>query len=157
MEVSNDLETIRKCHRNFIASTCAQRRSYWLLDNEDSTVLVHYLEGMASRRMLTNADGVTLSKSASAVRRRKTSAAVGAAGGGKVVHESPTPQPDVPPTLDMQARPPGDIHVRLLHPSVLPLHAGSPCCLRLCKLIRGLHSCSPLFEIITVWSSANAT
>ena len=29
-----------------------QRRSYWLLDSADHVVLVHYLEGQASRRIV---------------------------------------------------------------------------------------------------------
>lgn len=45
------------------------RRSYWLLDGSDNVVLVHYLEGMASRRMLTQADGTPSSRPPARKRR----------------------------------------------------------------------------------------
>lgn len=77
-----------------------QRRSYWLLDSDDTTVLVHYLEGQASRRLLTDENGATIAKPSQRKRKAQKTTPV------------PPPQEQAPAQLDAMQH----VHMQQVQP-----------------------------------------
>jgi hypothetical protein len=70
-----------------------------MLESDDTTVLVHYLEGQASRRLLTNEDGTPLKPPS---KRRKASSKAG----NEAMQQAAIPQQvDLPPQTPAEQAP----------------------------------------------------